>query len=385
MVTVCVASQTRSGRARLLVLGLAFGVLFSGSTEAAAQGEKVKTKGVRLAVVELETPPTMMGLGGQVLQQVLTSAKALGYVAVPPEEVESKLGPQGFDRLKKCDGRPACVVGELRSLTVQRAVVGRLARDEKSYLLKLALVDVGSGEVLADVDRSILIASRRFKQDVAEAVPRLLRGEREARGTLIINANAKNVSVWVEGQSVGTTPVSVELKPGKHEVRLEKKNYLPIRRLVTVEADQTKTEEFRLILEPGAVDEDDRQLPTLAVTEKPAEPEGLNVPVPAWIAFGTAAATAGVASYLGVVSQQTERALLAGYDEDTRTYQGTRAQALTGRSQAQAANILFGVAGAAAVTGVLFTLLDVGGESTSVTAGGAASPAGAGLFVEGRF
>lgn len=386
MVSLCVASQTRPGRARLLVPGLALILLVLGSTDATAQNAPVKTKGIRLAVVELDTPPTMMGLGGQVVQQVLTSAKTLGYLALPPDQVREKLGSHGAERVQKCEGRPRCVAGELGPLGVERAVVGRLSRDDKSYLVKLALVDVASGEVLADVDRSILIASRRFKQDVAEAVPRLLRGQGEARGTLVISANAKNVTVWVEGEQVGKTPVTVQLKPGKHEVRLEKKNYLPIRRLVTVEADQTTNEAFRLILEPGAVDEDERPIPALAATkEKPAETTGLHIRLPAWIAFGTAAASAGAASYFGIVSQRTERELQTGYDPEAQTYSGTRAQALTGRSQARAANILYGVAGAAAVTGVLLTVFDVGGEAAPVTTGGTATPSGASIFVEGRF
>src|SRR5688500_8346795 len=63
----------------------------------------------RLAVLELETPPTMIGLGGQVQQQILTSAAQLGYEVISPEQLQERLGPQGYDELRKCGGRMACV------------------------------------------------------------------------------------------------------------------------------------------------------------------------------------------------------------------------------------------------------------------------------------
>lgn len=351
-----------------------------------ALAKKTKADKGRLLVLDLNTPPTMIGLGGQVVQELVSTARSQGYTVVPPDEVQSLLGPEGYAQLQKCEGQRSCIVSRLRPLAAKRVVFGSLNRDEKSYLLQLWLVDLASGEIVADVDRPILIASRRFRQDVQEAVPRLLRGEREARGTLKIRANVKNVDVWIEGEPQGRTPIEVQLKPGKYEVRLKKKAYLPIRRLVNVEANQITDEEFRLILEPGGVPEEEELPPLAATTKKEVAPQGgIQVTTPAWIAFGLGAATAGVGGYFGVRALQAERELENGFDSDRQIYSGTRARALQGKQDARTANILYGAAGVVAAAGVLFTVFDVGGEASPVTAVPSAGPAGAGVQVGGRF
>ena len=116
-----------------------------------------------------------------------------------------------------------CAAARLATLGVERAVIGSLGRDERNYLLRLWLVDVEKGEVIADVDRAILIASRRLMQDAAAAIPPLLRGEREARATLQVSANVADAQVTVDGEFRGATPLTLQLKPGKHELVLEKR------------------------------------------------------------------------------------------------------------------------------------------------------------------
>lgn len=378
----------RSAASVCAVLYVALGTLgvwLPGSARAAVTPVK---KGTRLALVDLATPGTMMGLGAQVERQLESSAKELGYTVVPPSELQSQLGAQAWERLQKCEGQVACVMGLMRGVPADRVVVGSVNRDEKNYLIKLYLVDLRSGETIADVDRAILIASRRFKQDVMELVPRLLRGEREARGTLKIAATVKHANVWIDDEPAGMAPLEVKLKPGKYEVRLEKKSYLPVKRLVDVFANQTTTEEFRMILEPGGVPEEEEPPPPLAANvTKPADQGGIEVTTPAWIAFGAAAVAGGVGGYFGIMANRAEHDLQAGFNPATQQYAGTRARALQGQSDARTANILYGVAGAAAVTGVLFTVFDVGGSSGSgsVSATPSAGPNGAGVLVEGRF
>ncbi|MBX5484835.1 MAG: PEGA domain-containing protein [Myxococcaceae bacterium] len=371
----------------LLTLAAAAPMKAFAAEEAPATAPAIK-KGTRLVVVELVTPPTMIGLGGQVASAIVRSAQSLGYEVIGPEELQALLGPEGAEALRKCNGQTLCVLSRVRPANAERVVMGSIGRDDKNYLVQLRMVDAASGEVIADIDRQILIASRRFKQDVEEAVPRMLRGEREARGTLRITANVKNVSVWIEGEPAGKTPVEVSLKPGKYEVRLEKKAYLPLKRLATVEANQVTAEEFRLILEPGGVPEEEAALPPLAAAtdaSTSAKAKGIRVTVPGWVAFGAAVATAGVGGYFGYRSHATEQTLRNGFDSSTHTFAGTRVQALQGQQDARTANLLFGAAGVAAAAGVLFTVFDVGGDLAPATVTPAAGPDGAGMSVEGRF
>lgn len=373
-------------RGRLISALWAVALLACGPAFAAKAKTRAKAKQAgrgTVAIVELHTPPTMMGLGAQVAQQVETSARQQGFTPLPPSEVHEKLGPEAAQKLHKCNVDRTCIVNLLRPLAVDRIVFGSLERDEKSYLLKLWLVEGRSGEIVADVDRSILIASRRFRQDVAELVPRLLRGEKEARGTLTVSSNVKNAAVFIDGAPVGKTPVTVELKPGKYLVQLEKKAYLPIKRYVDVFANKQTEEEFRLLLEPGGVPEED-EVPALVAKSAAPPQQGLQIRTPAWVAFGVAAVVGGAGAYYGFRSERLETDLERGFDGATQTYQGTRASALEGQSHARTANILFGAAGAAALAGVVLTVLDVGGDA-DVSASPTAGPDGAGVTVGGRF
>ncbi len=353
---------------------------------AEARQEAPARPGGRLAVVELSTPPTMIGLGAQVLQQVQVAARKQGFTVVPAEDVEQALGRKPYEDLQKCGGDPSCVAGRLSRLGVDHAVVGDLSRDEKSYLLKLYLIDVKQAVLVSSVDRAVLIASRRFKDDAAQAIPRLLRGEREATGKLVISTNVDDVDVWIDGEPRGRTPLELALKPGKYEVRLERNSYLPIRRLVDVDVNKVSTPEFRMLRDPAAAPAPEEGLsPALVLERKASTPErAFRIPLPAWVALGAGAAAGATGIYFGASAQRIERELKGGYDAQDGVYSGTRARALEGQQQALTANILFGVAGAAVVTGAVLTLLDPGDDS-KVSVAPVAGPSGAGVQLGGRF
>jgi hypothetical protein len=338
-----------------------------------------------VAIVELATPPTMVGLGAQVSLAAATQAQAQKLKVLTSEDLRTRLDPKTYALLVKCGENPACVSTYLSPLGIKRAVVGSLGRDERNYVLNLALVDVVAGTVLADRSRNILIASRRFTKEIAELLPGLLRGEKEVRGTLALVTPVAKALVYLNGDLVGATPFKFTLKPGKYELKVEKKNYLPVTRLVTVEAGRTTEEEVRLLLMPGRQAEEET-VPALAGQGGTPEPEARPIALsPAtWIFGGLTLAAAGVGIGFGAASRSADRTLQEGYDAAANTYAGSRAQALAARQQALIANIGFGVAGAAAIATVVFVVLDVRAASSlevTPTVGGG----GAGLLLGGHF
>lgn len=336
----------------------------------------------RLAVVELATPPNMAGLGSQLTQIVLRAAQQQGYVIIPPDRIEATLGQKGLVQLQDCGGEPGCVAVQLSSLPVTRAVVGSLGRDERSYLLKLWLVDLEKRQVLSSIDRAILIASRRLIPDATEAIPLFLRGQREATGTLKLSSTVPNARVTVDGQEAGTTPLTLELKPGEHTVRVEKKAYLRVDRLVRVEANQTTEEEVRLLLAPGQKAPEEEK-PKVAKAAESVE-AGPRVPAAAWAAYVAALGASGGAIYFGTQSRKAEQDLKDKYDKQRNIYLGTRAEALEGQRNTLLANVLFGAAGVALGTAVTLTILEnQQGPQVKVTP--APAPGGAALLLHGRF
>ena len=337
-----------------------------------------------VAIVDVDAPDLMMGLGAQVTRSIVSAAEAQKLPLVTPEMLRAKLDPKKYEELKKCAGNVPCAAQLLAESGATRAVLGKLDRDEKNYLLKLWLVDLKGLAVIADVDRAILIAARRFQKDVEQCVPPLLRGEREARGKLTIKSNLADAQVTVNGDFVGVTPVTLTLKPGKYEVRLERNKYLTITRLLNVDPNRETVERFKLLLKPGEIP-DDQVVPEL-VKKKDEAGQGGQVRLSwyTWTSGAVAIAAGGVGLYFGLTARAQEKKLLDGYDMNTMVYQGTRQNALDAKSNALAANVAFGVAGAAALATVVFVVLDVK-NPVPVDVAPVASPDGAGVVVGGRF
>lgn len=338
----------------------------------------------RLVLIDLDT--TMVGMASQVTGALRDAAAAQKIPLVPIEELRTKLGPRKYNELVKCAGKPACVataLGDYADLT--RAVSGSLAVDEKNYVLKLSLIDLKTMEVIADVDRLILIASRRFQKDVRDLAGPLLRGEREARGTLVVKTNAKDAQVTVNGEFVGVAPVTLQLKPGKHEVKVERSKYLPVSRLVDLEPNQTQTADIRMILKPGEKAEDD--VPALVSNPTPggSARSGFSVRPGTIVAGGATLVAFGIGTVFGIQSNSTEKRLLSGYDMAKDTYTGKRTEALSVHSNALIANVSFGVAGAALVATAVLLFFDVQASNAPVQVTPVAAPTGAGVVVGGRF
>lgn len=318
-------------------------------------------QGKRLAVVELDTPPNMLGLGAQLAKTVVDAAEAQGYRINSPDSIRTQLGEDRLKQVHACAGKPDCVVAKLQGVVADRVVVGSLNRDERHYLVKMWLIDMATGELVADIDRAILIASRRLQSDVAEAIPGLLRGEKEARGKLRLTATTRGVDITVNGAPAGKTPLLLELKPGKHQIHAEKKAYYPIDRYVTIAANVTTEEELRLVKIPGEVADDEvvAGLPELAKPDVQKAKPG--VPNEAIAVGASALVLAGAGTGFLLSASASERAT-PGY-----------AQSPAGRADQLNSTVLFAGAGAAALTAVILGLtLDGDGPTVSAGAGGVA-------------
>jgi hypothetical protein len=317
-------------------------------------------------------------------RQVLDGARAQGLKVITPEELETFLGPKNVLALKQCGGAAGCVAAQLAQLPVNRAVVGTLGRDDTHYLVHLWLIALTPPAVMAEVDRAVLIASRRLQPDVAATIPGFLRGEQDAKGTLMVESNVPGASVVLDGEPIGLTPVTRTLKPGKHELRLSHTGFYPVERLVTVEPGKTTRDVVRLVALPGT---SAAGLATPAPEASPAGGGGFRVPVAGWVALGVGAAAAGVGTWLAVASQDNQNQLLAGYNPSRNSYQGFRSQAVTGQNQATWANVCFGIAGAGLVTWGVLTWIASSAPATppGPQASIGVGPHGASVALSGRF
>jgi len=336
------------------------------------------------AIVDVDAPDTMLGLSVQTTKTVLDAAAAMKLKVLTPEQVRGKLTDKEYVALIKCGGQVACVSQYASQLGANKFVLGSIGRNEKSYLLKLWLIDVSKAEVVADVDRQVLIAARRFQKDVEQAVPPLLRGEQEARGTLRLTTNVKNVQLTLNGESVGPAPYEVQLRPGKYEVKAERTKYLSVTRLVAVEANEKNEVAFNLLLIPGAIPDEEPVAggPKKDVSSSAGGP--IQISLKTWLAGGATLVALGIATGFGIATRSGDKTIIDGFDPVVGTYRATRQDALTVQSNALAANVAFGVAGVAGIATVVFAILDATSPSP-VQVAPTASASGAGLVIGGRF
>lgn len=316
---------------------LATAVLLLGLPSAALAQQK-------LAVVGVSTPPSMVGLGSQVSQNVLKTASALGLRATAPELIAAQLGDQQVQEAFNCGKDASCAVSKLQGVVADRAVLGSLTRDDQNYLVKLWLIDLVKGQVVTEVERSIPIASHRLVKDVTAALPGFLRGEQEVKGKVRVFANAKAVEISVDGERLGQTPILLSLKPGKHLVRAEKQAYMPMERYITVELNRTTDEQFRLVRMPGVKSPDDEPAEPEQVTKAGARkvgPSGSSIPPISWALGAGAVLVAGAGGAWLLTGEQVAK------DQGPNYRQSTQA-----REDRQGANRLFVAAGAMAVTAV---------------------------------
>lgn len=200
----------------------------------------------QLVIAETVTPPDMVGLGARLSRSVEAEAQRQGLTVIGPQQLRRSLGEAELFALSECKLDPRCATPLLEGTGARRAVLARLERDRAHYLVTLSLLDLQTGERITQVQRAILIASRRLERDVEAALPGLLRGEREATGDLVVESSVPGVLLTVDDQPAVATPVTLTLKPGRYRLKAEVAGHYPVERLVDVEAGTRQHEVLRM-------------------------------------------------------------------------------------------------------------------------------------------
>lgn len=317
----------------------------------------------RLAVVDLASPPSLLGMAGKITRLVADEASREGtYEVIDSNAVKLTLGDANVREIHKCAGAAACISSLVAPLSVARIVVGNIDRTTDSYLVKLWLVDVGANSIVSSIDRRILIASRRLEKDVTEAIPQLLRGEQESLGKVhfVARASGELVSgaiVEIDGEKVGMTPFTYAGKPGKHKLRMEISGYYPIDRYFNVDANATVELELKLVPVPGV------KLPPLAQRKVAPAGEGAanaSVPTSSLISGGVSLAALSGGFFFGNKAKGLFKRAVLGSDG---VRQITRGEALEGKQHALTANVLFGVAGVSLGAAAAFWFFGSSGDA----------------------
>lgn len=348
--------------------------------------------------------------------------KPLGLDAATADRLESLLRAEagritGFDLqpyavteqrltahpgLSACAGETACLCRIGRALQVDRLATGVIGALGDDYTFDLKLIDVAACRELRRINEALSGREDVLIGAIRQALYKLLAPSLVV-GSLQIELPVPGARVEVDGRLVGETPLGspvTDLRPGLHRIRIHKPGFqdfsedVPVRfqQLTRIRVDLAKSVLTGLTYEREAREPEPAAPPPAAVQGE-AAPSGLRSA--AWSTTGLAVLAAATAGVLGWRAREAERQLedAAGAAEP---YLSGEHQAIFDRGEryALAANVGWGVAGAAALTAVVLWIVDaaagpVEAESPAAAAEVRLLPAwcgpGAGTRVRFRF
>ena len=320
----------------------------------------------RVAVLLLATGELDPTTADSLTEVLIGTVAARGGVTIlGKEEFQAQLG-QGDAGTLECISSTACMGRVGVQLGVTEIVAGTLARRDGRWVFNLNRVDVRTGEVRGRVFREIEGDLAGVADALTDAIPELYLPPEPpvAPGVIVISARP-GAEVSVDGVMVGAVgagPLSEDgVAPGRHEVQVRLRGFLPWSRTVVVR--------------PGG---------ELHLDISLREAVGESIHPLVWIGAGVAAASLGVAIALGVSSTGTWEPSL----EQRLSGEVTRAALVSyydsRELEAIFADVLFGVAGAAGVAAVVALFFP---ERHRIESDDdiAVLPAPGGLLLRGRF
>ena len=219
-------------------------------------------------------------------------------------------------------------------------------------------------------------------------------GHRSRPGTVRIVSDPPGAQVTLDGHRLDvTTPVTSELAPGDHAVAVELEGYQMVLEEFSVEFGGDRTLELRLLPIGAAPEPPTRVLPDgdplgsgpTDVGEGPGgtgdaplpPPSTVRVSTPVWIMTGLA----GAGLLTGIISGSLALADQGDFDDGVEAGQPRdelQAIADSGQTKALVADIAFGVAAAAAITGIILFFVENSSREPSYGSGVSVTPSVAG-------
>lgn len=221
-----------------------------------------------------------------------------------------------------------------------------------------------------------LMPDAKDRDTVSDAIANLERRLKE-KGVqqLMVFADPPSAHIEVDGTDLGTSPASVELQAGNHQLTVRAEGFEPVSRSFVMSI--SRATEMTINLREAPKDVPPPPPPPVVDVPKKEEPKTASLtPVPAkdtpvittplpeqpkkkgrvwtWVAGGVAVAGAGAATGLGLAANGASANLLA------TQHPQAEAQALHDQAQglSTGANVAWGVAAAAAVTAVVLFFVE---------------------------
>ncbi len=214
----------------------------------AAEPDRVSTvqDEVRLAIVEPVYARTLAEADRRRFETALREAFGSGAYALVPRA--------DLDRLGRCS-TARCRDRVLARANATHVVTTRVGGRDRFYDITLELRSVDPDTRLATASAECSICGVAEARDMLAAKAAALRErlilERAAPAAIFVDSQPQGAIVSIDGTQVGTTPIVVDVRPGRHRVEVAADGWFPRAATVEVTRGTEENVSFELTRHPG--------------------------------------------------------------------------------------------------------------------------------------
>lgn len=237
----------RSAGILSLVFATTYLLGFSDAVAEAAPPAKVKVvvldlNGLGLHGRDAELPKAL----GTYLRNSVATIE--GLQLLPPLDVQIAVQNSKNAKLIECAGGAKCA-GDIGKLVgADRVIFGGISAVGESYSLNARVVESGTGKEVARHQATFTGSRDALIPEIRLTAYKLLAPER-ILGSLMVQADVDGVSVEIDGEPRGMTPLTEPIKnlqPGKHSVVLKRSGYSQFQQELTIRPFETAKLQLKL-------------------------------------------------------------------------------------------------------------------------------------------
>jgi predicted Zn-ribbon and HTH transcriptional regulator len=219
------------------------------ATRADAQGESPGLQ--RVAVVRLDFQGGVPeAVRSRFAHRVVEGLAAARFEVLAGDGLQRRLQSSGA---RPC-AEPSCYPDFARSLGVGYLVSGRIAEQDKTYDIKLDLINGRTGAILASVHERCETCGLEDAAEKVNLASSALRTRLEAvtrsPARFVIRSRPESAQAQLDGKPVGSTPLDLELSSGEHQLSLRAPDHEPLHRSFVVVSGVDETLDLELLRTP---------------------------------------------------------------------------------------------------------------------------------------
>jgi hypothetical protein len=202
----------------------------------------------RVAVVRLEFQGSVPEAArARISQRVVEGLAAARFEVLAGDALQRRLTTNGGHACSE----PSCYPDFARSLGVGYLVSGKLVEQDKTYDIRLELLNGRTGGSLASVHERCETCGLEDAAEKVNLAASALRARLEAvtrmPARFVIRSRPQSAVARIDGKPVGVTPLDLEISSGEHQLTLEKLDHEPLRRTFVVVSGVDETLDLELV------------------------------------------------------------------------------------------------------------------------------------------